>query len=214
MEDEELLSGPGGEIMAAGGVTHSREAIRASEVVLAGGVIVYPTETVYGLGASILREEAISRVFRIKKRPPSMPVFVAVSSYEMLERVAEMDDEQRHILERILPGPVSVLIRRKSIVPDALTAGSPLVGIRFPEHDLAREIIDSCGPITSTSANVTGSPPPARAAELSPEIAHAVDLVIDGGRCRYAQPSTLLDLSARRVLRKGAGLEAVLRAIQ
>jgi L-threonylcarbamoyladenylate synthase len=213
------MSDPGGEMMLAGKVTHAREAIHASaihasEVILHRGVIVYPTETVYGLGASILREDAILRVFRIKKRPPSMPIFVAVSSYEMLEKVAEIDDEERDILERILPGPVSVLIRRTSTVPDALTAGSPLVGIRFPEHDLAREIIDSCGPITSTSANVTGSPPPASAAEVSPEIAQAVDLVIDGGRCRYAQPSTLLDLSARRVLRKGAGLEAVLRAIQ
>lgn len=198
---------------ASEGVILAGEVIEAEEAILAGGVIVYPTETVYGLGGSTLVEEAISRVFRIKNRPHSMPIFIAVSSYEMLERVAEINEEERDILERILPGPVSVLIRKKSIVPDSLTAGSLLVGIRFPDHELAREIIDSCGPITSTSANVTGSPPPASAADVSREIADAVDLVIDGGRCRYAQPSTLLDLSARRVLRKGAGLEAVLRAI-
>jgi L-threonylcarbamoyladenylate synthase len=190
------------------------EAILAGEVILAGGVIVYPTETVYGLGASALAEKAISKVFRIKKRPLSMPIFLAVSSYEMLKRVAEINDEERSILEKILPGPVSVLIRKKSVVPDLLTAGSPMVGIRFPDHELAREIIDASGPITSTSANVTSSPPPSSAAEVSAEIARAVDLVIDGGRCRYAQPSTLLDLSARKVVREGAGLEAVLRAIQ
>jgi L-threonylcarbamoyladenylate synthase len=203
-----------GEASQAGEPTRAGEAILAGKVIQAGGVIVYPTETVYGLGANALAEESISRVFRIKKRPLSMPIFVAVSSYEMLEKVAEINDEERDILKRILPGPVSVLIRKKSIVPDALTAESPLVGIRFPDHELAREIIDSCGPITSTSANVTGSPPPASAEEVSAEIADAVDLVIDGGRCRYAQPSTLLDLSARRVVRRGAGLEAVLRAIQ
>jgi L-threonylcarbamoyladenylate synthase len=190
------------------------EGVRHWEAILAGGVIVYPTETVYGLGASAQAEEAISRVFRIKKRPFSMPISLAVSSFQMLERVAEIDDDDRDILERILPGPVSVLMRKKSIVPDALTAGSPMVGIRFPDHELAREIIDFCGPITSTSANVTGSPPPASADEVAPEITDAVDLVVDGGRCRYAQPSTLLDLAARRVVRKGAGLEAVLRAIQ
>jgi L-threonylcarbamoyladenylate synthase len=208
------MSDPGGEMILAGRATDARATIYASEVILHGGVIVYPTETVYGLGANALAPEAISRVFLIKKRPLSMPIFAAVSSYEMLEMVAEIDDEERDILEKILPGPVSVLIRKREIVPDALTAGSPLVGIRFPEHELARAIIDSCGPITSTSANITGSPPPASAAEVSPEIADAANLVIDGGRCRYAQHSTLLDLSARRVVRKGAGFEAVLRAIQ
>jgi L-threonylcarbamoyladenylate synthase len=201
-------------VIQAGEAIQAGEVILAEEAILAGGVIVYPTETVYGLGANALHEKAISRVFRIKKRPLSMPIFLAVSSYEMLERVAEINDEERDILERILPGPVSVLIKKKSIVPDILTAGSPIVGIRFPDHQLAREIIDASGPITSTSANVTGSPPPASAADVSREIADAVDLVIDGGRCRYAQPSTLLDLSARRVVREGAGLEVVLRAIQ
>jgi L-threonylcarbamoyladenylate synthase len=200
-------------VIQAGEAIQAGEVILAEEAILAGGVIVYPTETVYGLGANALHEKAISRVFRIKKRPLSMPIFLAVSSYEMLERVAEINDEERDILERILPGPVSVLIKKKSIVPDILTAGSPIVGIRFPDHQLAREIIDASGPITSTSANVTGSPPPASAADVSREIADAVDLVIDGGRCRYAQPSTLLDLSARRVVREGAGLEVVLRAI-
>lgn len=201
-------------VIQAGEAIQAGEVILAEEAILAGGVIVYPTETVYGLGANALHEKAISRVFRIKKRPLSMPIFLAVSSYEMLERVAEINDEERDILERILPGPVSVLIKKKSIVPDILTAGSPIVGIRFPDHQLAREIIDASGPITSTSANVTGSPHPASAADVSREIADAVDLVIDGGRCRYAQPSTLLDLSARRVVREGAGLEVVLRAIQ
>jgi L-threonylcarbamoyladenylate synthase len=177
-------------------------------------VIVYPTETVYGLGANALAPEAISRVFRIKKRLPSMPIFLAVSSYEMMEMVAEIDDEERDILKRILPGPISVLVKKRSIVPDALTAGSPIVGVRFPDHGLARAIVDSCGPLTSTSANLSGSPPPSSADEVSAEISDAADLVIDGGRCRYAKPSTLLDLSARRVVRKGAGLEAVLRAIQ
>lgn len=200
-------------VIQAGEAIQAGEVILAEEAILAGGVIVYPTETVYGLGANALHEKAISRVFRIKKRPLSMPIFLAVSSYEMLERVAEINDEERDILERILPGPVSVLIKKKSIVPDILTAGSPIVGIRFPDHQMAREIIDASGPITSTSANVTGSPPPASAADVSREIADAVDLVIDGGRCRYAQPSTLLDLSARRVVREGAGLEVVLRAI-
>ena len=115
-------------------------------MIIGGGVIVYPTETVYGLGANALDEQAIMRVFRIKKRPLSMPIFLAVSSLEMLERVAEMDDEDRDILEQIFPGPVSVLVRKKSIVPDILTAGSPLVGIRFPDHETGSGDHRSAGP--------------------------------------------------------------------
>ena len=138
------------------------ESIReASKTIISGGVIVYPTETVYGIGASALDEQAILRVFQIKKRPMSMPIFLAVSSLEMLDRVAELNEGDREILERLMPGPVSVLVRRKSVVPDVLTAGSPLVGIRFPDHEVALRIIDAAGPITSTSANRTGSRSPA-----------------------------------------------------
>ena len=176
-------------------------------------MIVYPTETVYGLGANAMDEQAVMRVFQIKKRPLSMPIFLAVSSLEMLEKVAEVSRDDLSLLDQLLPGPVSVLVRRRSIVPDILTAGSDLVGIRFPYHDIAQQIIDRTGPITSTSANRTGAPPPSSAAEVSPEIAKRVDLMVDGGRSRYAQPSTLLDLEKRKILRPGAGLEMVQKAI-
>ncbi len=112
-----------------------------------------------------------------------------------------------------MPGPVSVLVRRKSVVPDVLTAGSPLVGIRFPDHEVALRIIDAAGPITSTSANRTGSPSPASADEVSPEIADRVEMVLDGGKCKFGQPSTLLDLTNRKIIRPGAELEKVKRAI-
>ncbi len=185
----------------------------AARLIVGGGVVVYPTETVYGLGANALDEQAVFRVFQIKKRPLTMPVFLAVSSFEMLEKVVEVRREDRALLERLLPGPVSILARKKEVVPDILTAGSPLVGIRFPEHEMAQRIIDRTGPITSTSANRTGSPSPASSAEVSREIAERVDLVVDGGKCRYARASTLLDLEKREIIRPGAGLESVLEAI-
>ena len=190
------------------------ESIReASKTVISGGVIVYPTETVYGIGANALDEQAIMRVFQIKKRPISMPVFLAVSSLEMLDRVAELEADDREILERLMPGPVSVLVRKKSIVPNVLTAGSPLVGIRFPDHEVALRIIEASGPITSSSANRTGSPPPRSVDEVSPEIADRVEMVLDGGKCKFGQPSTLLDLTNRKIIRPGAELEKVQRAI-
>ena len=190
------------------------ESIReASKTIISGGVIVYPTETVYGIGASALDEQAILRVFQIKKRPMSMPIFLAVSSLEMLDRVAELEANDREILERLMPGPVSVLVRRKSVVPNVLTAGSPLVGIRFPDHEAALRIIDAAGPITSTSANRTGLPSPACVEEVSSEIADRVEMVLDGGKCKFGQPSTLLDLTNRKIVRPGAQLEKVKRAI-
>lgn len=185
----------------------------AARQIIGGGVIVYPTETVYGLGANALDEQAVMRVFQIKKRPLSMPIFMAVSSMEMLGKVAVIGEDDMDLLEQLFPGPISVLVHKRSIVPDILTAGSSLVGIRFPDHETALKIIDQAGPITSTSANRTGSPSPTSAAEVSREIADRVDLVVDGGKSRYAQPSTLLDLCNRKIIRPGAGLDKVLKAI-
>ncbi len=185
----------------------------AARQIIGGGVIVYPTETVYGLGANALDEQAVMRVFQIKKRPLSMPIFMAVSSIQMLEKVATITEDDMDLLEQLFPGPVSVLVRKRSIVPDILTAGSSLVGIRIPDHETALKIIDLAGPITSTSANRTGSPPPTSASEVSREIADRVDLVVDGGKSRYSEPSTLLDLCSRKIIRPGAGLDKVLKAI-
>ena len=186
----------------------------ASRFIIGGGVIVYPTETVYGLGANALDEQAVMRVFQIKKRPLSMPIFLAVSNFDMLRNVAEVTREDLDLLEQLLPVPVSVLVRRKSVVPDILTSGSPFVGIRYPDHETALRIIDLAGPITSTSANRTGTPAPTNAASVSREIEDRVDTIVDGGKCSYGEPSTLLDLEKREIIRPGAGLDKVMKAIR
>lgn len=185
----------------------------AARYVIGGGVIVYPTETVYGLGANALDEQAVMRVFQIKKRPLSKPIFLAVSSFEMLMNVAVVSREDLDLIEQLLPGPVSILVKKKPIVPDILTAGSPRVGIRYPDHETALRIIDLAGPITSTSANRTGALPPTSAASVSPEIRDRVDAVVDGGKCKYGQSSTLLDLEKREIIRPGAGLDKAMKAI-
>lgn len=185
----------------------------ASRIIIGGGVVVYPTETVYGLGANALDDQAIMRVFQIKRRLLTKPVFMAISSLEMLQKVALINEDDLPILERLLPGPVSVLVRKKSIVPDILTSGSPMVGIRFPDHEIALRIIEGAGPITSTSANRTGAPSPISASDVSDDIAERVDAIVDGGKCKYGQPSTLLDLANRKILREGAGLDKVNMAL-
>jgi len=117
------------------------------------------------------------------------------------------------MMRELLPGPVTFLVRKRPIVPDMLTAGSPLVGVRYPDHEIALRLIEMTGPITSTSANITGGTPPSDPRDIDPEILSRVDMLIDGGRCRYAIPSTLVDLSTMRILRMGAMADRVLEVI-
>ncbi|MEA1944485.1 MAG: L-threonylcarbamoyladenylate synthase [Euryarchaeota archaeon] len=176
----------------------------AAEIIRRGGVVIYPTETVYGIGADALSEPAVRRAFAIKKR--SLAMSLAVSSYKMIEDVAICD---MAMIRKLLPGPVTVILKKKPVVPDILTAGSDKVGIRYPDHEISLRLIDLAGtPITSTSANRSGEPPAREVCEISRAVLHDVDYVIDGGRCRYGVASTVIDLVEMRVLRKGAGYQA------
>ncbi|NLB01215.1 MAG: threonylcarbamoyl-AMP synthase [Methanomicrobiales archaeon] len=169
------------------------------------GLIVYPTETVYGLGADALSEDAVMRVYEAKNRPVGKPISVAVSDMEMLDAVAVVDDLSRAFIERFLPGPVTVVLPAKSCLPAVLTGGTGLIGIRWPDHEIALAIISRFdAPITSTSANIADDIPPTSPEEVS--VPH--DYLVDGGDLP-GTPSTVVDLSARRILRRGAEWEAV-----
>ncbi len=177
-----------------------------------GGTVIYPTETVYGLGADALSEEAIRRVYIIKKRDISLPISLAVSSFEMLHEVAYIDREYLGLLTELLPGPITVLLRKKDIVPDVLTAGSEIVGIRYPDNELATRIIKEAGPITATSANISGRKPPTRVEEVEIN----ADIIINGGKCEYSMPSTVVVKEAKgiKILREGAEYDRVLHVLQ
>ena len=176
---------------------------RAAGIVKNGGIIAYPTETVYGVGALAIDVGALQRVYQVKERPTSMPLSIAVSSMEMLESVAKV--ECRDFIQKFLPGPVTVILKKKKPLPDLLTAGSKYVGIRYPDDHMALELIDKCGPIVSTSANRHGEKDPLTAEEVT----IPVDYVLDGGRARYAAPSTIVDLHEYRIVRKGVMYEEV-----
>lgn len=169
------------------------------------GLIVYPTETVYGLGADALSEDAVMRVYEAKNRPVGKPISVAVSDMDMLDAVAVVDDLSRAFIEQFLPGPVTVLLPAKSCLPAVLTGGTGLIGIRWPDHEIALAIISRFdAPITSTSANISDDIPPTCPEEVS--VPH--DYLVDGGDLP-GTPSTVVDLSTRRILRRGAEWEAV-----
>jgi len=160
----------------------------AANAIKAGKVVAYPTETVYGVGALALQESTVRRVIALKQMASSKPISLAVSRFDMIETVAQVNDAA--LLQTLLPGPITVLLRKKDVVPDILTAGTNLVGIRFPSHIVTRALIDSVGaPITSTSANVTGAPP----AMCAEDVMIGVDCVLQGGKATLG-PSTVVDL--------------------
>lgn len=175
----------------------------AADAVKAGGMVAYPTETVYGVGALALKKSTVEKVIALKQMASMKPISLAVSNFNMLETVAFIEDVD--LLHQLLPGPITVLLRKKDIVPDILTAGADLVGIRFPSHKVARALIDSVGaPITSTSANVTSAQP----AKSARDVKIRVSCVLDGGKAILG-PSTVVDLVNQVVVRRGAGYDIV-----
>lgn len=169
------------------------------------GLVVYPTETVYGLGADALSDEAILKVYEAKKRPLAMPVSIAVSDFDMLHAVARVEPAQEPFLSAFLPGPVTVVLPARRTIPPVLTGGTGLIGIRMPAHDRALQLIAKFdGPITATSANLHGAKDPVVPSECT--VPH--EFLIDGGRLA-GTPSTVVDLMEKKVLRAGADVDRV-----
>jgi L-threonylcarbamoyladenylate synthase len=178
---------------------------KAVAVLRRDGVIVYPTETVYGLGADALSEEAVRRVYELKNRPLAQPISIAVSDADMLAAVAVVDDAAEAFIERFLPGPTTVILPARSCLPLILTGGIGWIGIRMPAHPIALRIIELLdSPITATSANLSGEEPPTRPEQVF--VPH--DYLVDGGELP-GTPSTVADFSTRTILRKGKNWEEV-----
>jgi L-threonylcarbamoyladenylate synthase len=183
---------------------------KASDIIKNNGIVIYPTETVYGIGANIFSNFALEKVFAIKKRDKDKPVSIAISDFGMMEELVYIGKKERRFIEIFLPGPVTVILKKKEKVPDILTSGSELVGIRFPAHETIIKLILLAGvPITSTSANISGEAPPKRVAQIK----IAADYIIDGGDCS-GEPSTVVDLVNGKILRKGAKYEEVKAALE
>jgi L-threonylcarbamoyladenylate synthase len=171
-----------------------------------GELIVYPTETLYGLGANALDEAAVKKVYMVKRRPFDMPISVAVSDLEMLDGIAVLDDRARTLVRRLMPGPLTLLLTKKPIVPDILTSATMEVGVRIPDHPFALKLIRMFGPITSTSANVHSRPDPMSASEVMTELRDLVRFYLDCGKPMLGKPSTIVQLTDQgfEIIRSGA----------
>lgn len=176
---------------------------KAADAITTGGVVVYPTETVYGLGADALDPGAVERVFEAKQRDRSKPVSMAVPDIETATEYVQLSDRERRFAEQFLPGPVTLVVERGPTVPDILTAGRDRVGLRIPDHDLSRELARRAGPITSTSANVSGAGSARAVTEVGARVREAAAVVLDGGRTPGGG-STVVDISTGEIHRRGA----------
>ena len=194
----------------------------AAAVIRAGGLVAFPTETVYGLGAHALDANAVERIFEAKGRPHWDPLIVHVSSRRMLATVAaSLPDGFETLAERFLPGPLTILVPKSPAVPDVVTAGRPTVAVRVPAHEVAHALIEQAGvPIAAPSANRFGHPSPTRAEHVLADLDGRIDLVLDGGPTWVGVESTVIDISVSPalILRPGGvsreALEAVLGRVE
>jgi L-threonylcarbamoyladenylate synthase len=180
----------------------------AAAILVEGGVVAFPTETFYGLGARASRVAAVARVFAVKGRPRSQPLLVLVDSVAMVESLArEVSGTARRLMQAHWPGALTLVLPARASVPDSLTAGTATIGVRWPSHAVAVGLVRAVGePITAPSANPSGAPPPETAAQVLGYFDDALDLVLDGGPTAGGAPSTVLDVTVEppRVLRRGA----------
>lgn len=181
---------------------------RAAAAIADGDLVIYPTETVYGLAADALDSDAVEQVFSVKGRDRSKPVSLAVPSVDAATEYTDPTERELAFMHEFLPGPVTVLADRKPMVPDVLTAGTDRVGVRVPDHGLALDLAERAGPITSTSANVSGEPSAREVGEIGQSVRAAVAVTLDGGRTPGTE-STVVDVANGEIVREGAGADAI-----
>lgn len=190
-------------------VVPEREAlVEAAAVLRGGGLVAFPTETFYGLGAAALHGSAVRRVLEVKGRPEGKPLLVLVDSIAMVDAVAlAVPARGRELMARHWPGALTLVVPARPEVPDEVTAGSGTVGVRLSAHPVARALVSALGePVTAPSANPSGLAAPTTAGEVRAHFEGRIDLVLDGGPTTGGEPSTVLDVTVDppRLVRAGA----------
>jgi L-threonylcarbamoyladenylate synthase len=192
---------------------HSAEI--AQEVLQAGGVIAIPTDTVYGIACLVNKRDGIRRLYAIKQRELIKAIPVLIGTLEQTSSItASFPSAARALSQHFWPGALTLVMNKHHVLPFELTS-HPTVGVRMPDHDWLRSLMQSCGPLAATSANISGQPSLPTAQEVLNELIDRVDLLIDGGTCAGGIPSTVIDctLSPVKVLREGGIPESAIRRV-
>ena len=197
--------------------TNSPNAIaNALEVLLSGGLVAFPTDTVYGVGALVFDEKTVESIYAAKERPVEKAIPVLIGDAVDLNQVAEeVPMPAARLIARFWPGPLTVLVPKKSSLPMVVSATST-VGVRVPDHELARSLLRLAGPMAVTSANISSQPSPTTAEEVLTQLGSRIAMILDGGRTPGGVPSTLVDCTGDeiQILREGPiSKETLLKAI-
>lgn len=181
---------------------------QAASVIRQSGVVVFPTETVYGLGANALDPVGAQKIYQIKGRPSNNPLIVHVANLDQLSQLTPgLSDQAKLVIKYFWPGPLTLILPKSPQVPDVVTAGGPTVAVRMPDHPIALALIESAGtPIAAPSANTSGYLSPTNFLDVYADLGDKVELLIDGGGCEVGLESTVLDLTSEppMILRPGA----------
>ena len=166
----------------------------AGEIIKNGGLVLFPTETVYGLGANGLDENAVKKIYKAKGREQDNPLILHVSNFDMVSKIAKnISDIEYTLMKTFWPGPFTIILDRTEIVPDIVTAGLDTVGVRMPSGIIAKELISYAGiPIAAPSANVSGRPSGTNISDIFEELSDKVDYIVDGGECEVGLESTVV----------------------
>lgn len=190
-------------------------AMAAAEDIAAGNLIVYPTDTVYGIGADIYNEVAVKNLYLAKRRPFDMALSVAVADKKMMESVAILNETADKLIKAFLPGPLTIIIKKNPEVPDIVTAGSQKVGIRIPDHPIALEIARRSGPIVATSANIHFQPDAIDIGMATAALGNSVSTYIDAGHSPSGKPSTIIWIKDKEyeIIRQGPITEDMIKEV-
>jgi len=174
---------------------------KAEKVVREGGLIIYPTDTLYGIGGNAFSEEVVGKIRKIKGTPEGKPYSVVMSNLKMIKRYCEVNDWQYRVMKRYLPGPFTFLLESKIKLP---VATDHLLGVRIPDSHFAHQLSEVCEtPIITTSANPTGEKPPCRLEEIDGKVISSVQLAVDDGLTKFHEASAVVDLIEKKIVRKG-----------
>jgi L-threonylcarbamoyladenylate synthase len=188
----------------------------AGTVIREGGLVAFPTETVYGLGANALDEEAVKKIFVAKGRPQDNPLIVHVADFDLEPLVKNIPEVAIKLMESFWPGPLTIILEKSELIPDVTSAGLSSVGIRMPSNNISRELIRAAGvPIAAPSANISGRPSPTEASRCVEDLEGRVDFILGGGSCQVGLESTIVDCTSNPpcVLRPGGVTLDMLRKV-
>lgn len=180
--------------------------LEAAKVIKDGGTVAFPTETVYGLGANALDARAVKKIFKAKGRPQDNPLIIHVASKNISEYVKEVTPLAKKVIDKFWPGPLTIILEKKDIIPGETSAGLSTIGVRMPNNDIALQLIEESGvPIAAPSANISGRPSPTDINRCIEDLNGRVDYIIGGERSNYGVESTILDLTSNPplILRPG-----------